>query len=191
MLRSEWGPIIIMIIIVLLIIIIIILIIIKIFVVALAWWCEQPVTGGLVFPHHSSRWLYVLHRVGTHWSQGFILVHEHIVILWRLPDVLLSIPHKHHLLSTGWELMFVAEILCKHTPHCAFMKIIIKKRMWHSKHTVEQSSLKVLWTDFRRFREDFPWKVEPVCAGWLNFNMLHHPHENLWRTAWQAHCVHM
>lgn len=72
-----------------------------------------------------------------------------------------------------------------------FWKWSLKKRMWHSKHTVEQSSLKVLWTDLRRFHEDFPWKVEPVCAGWLNFNMLHHPHENLWQTAWQAHCVHM
>lgn len=58
-------------------------------------WC----TDWRLVAHHSSRWLDVLHRVSTQRSQGFVLVHEHFVILWRLPDVLLSVPHEHHFLS--------------------------------------------------------------------------------------------
>lgn len=56
-----------------------------------------------VFAHHSSRWLYVLHCVSTQRSQDFVLVHEHVVILRRLPDVLFSVPHEHHLLSVEQE----------------------------------------------------------------------------------------
>lgn len=67
-------------------------------------WCTErrPVA------HHSSRWLDVLHRVSAQRSQRFILVHEHLFILWRLPDVLLSVPHEHHFLTGGHNISAAA-----------------------------------------------------------------------------------
>lgn len=72
-------------------------------------WC----TDWRLVAHHSSRWLDVLHRVGTQRPQRFILVQEHFVILWGLPDVLLSVPHEHHLLSGRTQHLCSCSSSCK------------------------------------------------------------------------------
>lgn len=72
--------------------------------------CEQQtqVDGcagwGKAVAHRGGRRLYILHGVSGERAQGFVLQQEHLLVLGGLPDVLLSVAHKHHFLSTEPEI---------------------------------------------------------------------------------------